>query len=54
MFPAIPARDYRDSIVADFEWARVRMGHAPGYFVLNACRVSLSSSAWTKLWNRYI
>jgi hypothetical protein len=37
--PAVPPRDYRASIVADFHWALERIALDPAYLVLNACRV---------------
>lgn len=39
VFPEVPAEDYRDSILLDFQWGLERIGERPMYFVLNACRI---------------
>jgi streptomycin 3"-adenylyltransferase len=39
VFPAVPAQDFRDSLLQDFAWGRRGLAQNPVYFVLNACRV---------------
>jgi predicted nucleotidyltransferase len=39
VLPAVPERDFLDSIERDLVWARDHIEERPGYAVLNSCRV---------------
>lgn len=38
-FPAVPPKDYFESIVSDLEWTQERLAQVPVYGILNSCRV---------------